>query len=59
MEELRGETPLSIVDAVSSKGDLGRGEMISISNRHERRNRRVQRGTFVQVDVVVGSPRWG
>lgn len=59
MEELRGETPLSIVDAVSSKGVLGRGEMISISNRHERRNRRVQRGTFVQVEAVVGSPRWG
>jgi len=58
MEELRGENPLSAVDAVSGKGGLGRGGMVSISNRHERRNRRVQRGTFVQVDVVVSSPRW-
>lgn len=57
MEELRGENPLSIVDAISDKGGLeGTG---SISNKHKRRNRRVQRGTFVQVDVAVSSPRWG
>jgi hypothetical protein len=57
MEELRGENPRSIVDAISNKGGLE--GMVSISNKHKRRNRRVQRGTFVQVDVAESSPRWG